>query len=590
MRNQKGCARGSKLQHRNISDVLGVLCEASESSNRFSSISVPNSNPAHRLFNSLPTRHPYPLNNGHPAFRDGFLEHIGNNFCSEDVSGIQSNPLVYPALKRALVVVWGDAAKDLANDDLEMFYFEAWWAFWFGDQTQLVGLHQGNGTVRGHRCRESTCDNACGDAPGASAKEGKYLSRNLFFRHTVPMYNGGRWTKQIPCLKYFARMCVFSQDAMVHGLKNIACGHRNMEAKRKVRLTKATAIFEREHVVSSLLSSLFVACLLERVVYHLFSQHGVDKGINRRSDRHSSMHSSVKLVNRIVEDLFVLVCGERLANEDFEFMEAMWVVLEAFTPGDRLDQSRHEVSMFLLEIYVELWLKFGIEQDMAPYSYTPMEDLEFDSPAELDGWKTHVIELLGTKDCDLFGTMVQWKRALEAVHASERAVTLRGYNYTLNSPVAKETTMAEEREHAFQKSVAGGFDRWPRGFASQACSVFLKNVRRSYEMQPGHRDLSSAPPSLQTNFQQAVAGHTVHRRPTNVGNPLISKIGKSAARTFDATGKVTARGVGHAGRKALADDVKSSLGAEELTRIPDVIAVFTEACCVSSMFAFFVWT
>ena len=172
---------------------------------------------------------------------------------------------------------------------------------------------------------------------------------------------------------------------MVHGLNIIACGHRKMEAKRKVRLTKATAIFEREHVVSSLLSSLFVACLLERVVYHLFSQHGVDKGIKRRSDRHSSMYSSVKLVNRIMEDLFVLVCGERLANEDFEFMEAMWVVLEAFTPGDRLDQSRHEVSMFLLEMYVELWLKFGIEQDMAPYSYTPMEDFEFDSPAELDG-------------------------------------------------------------------------------------------------------------------------------------------------------------------------------------------------------------
>ena len=130
-------------------------------------------------------------------------------------------------------------------------------------------------------------------------------------------------------------------------------------------------------------------------MYHLFSQHSVDKGIKRRSERHSSMYSSVKLVDRIMEDLFVLVCGERLANEDFEFMEAMWVVLEAFTPGDRLDQSRHEVSMFLLEIYVELWLKFGIEQDMAPYSYTPMEDLEFDSPAELDGWKTHVIRIAG---------------------------------------------------------------------------------------------------------------------------------------------------------------------------------------------------
>ena len=165
----------------------------------------------------------------------------------------------------------------------------------------------------------------------------------------------------------------------------------------------------------------------------------------------------------------------------------------------------------------------------------------------------------------MLATLVAWKTALQAAPEHKRGEMLKQYYYTLNSPITKQTTMAEEGEHAFQKSIAGGFDRAPRMFASQSAGVHLKNVRRSYELS-GNRDLSLPPPSLRANFQFATQGRTNNPRNNNLGDPVISKIGSLARRSKDDSGQ-TVRGKGpeSATRKALADTAKAT-SPDELER------------------------
>ena len=66
------------------------------------------------------------------------------------------------------------------------------------------------------------------------------------------MYNDGRWAKQLPTQKYLSRLFVFSREAVLHGLRNIQKGHKKMEEKRKVRLTRSIAVLEREDAPLSL--------------------------------------------------------------------------------------------------------------------------------------------------------------------------------------------------------------------------------------------------------------------------------------------------------------------------------------------------
>lgn len=221
-------------------------------------------------------------------FRDGYLSFIEENHCQDDVAGIEDDKYMYGALKRTLKVVWGDPNKDL--NTLSAHAFESWWKFYFGDETQELGLLQGNGQVRGHRCMVATCNNTC-TGPDSSAKEGGALTHNLFFKAKPPMYNDGRWTKQVPALKYFSRLFVFSRSAVIHGLRNILRGHKKMEQKRKARLTRCLAFFETEGATLTMLTSLFTGCILQDVVHHLFRQHSVDQGsvCKDKDDAHTVM-------------------------------------------------------------------------------------------------------------------------------------------------------------------------------------------------------------------------------------------------------------------------------------------------------------
>ena len=171
---------------------------------------------------------------------------------------------------------------------------------------------------------------------------------------------------------------MFSREAVLHGLRNIQKGNKKIEEKREVILTRSIAVLEREDtplsLSLSLISGCFVGCILESVVHHLFSQHSVDKSTKPKQDDHTVMYWTVKVVNRAMELVWSAACGEELDAEDFHFMDAMRIVLDAFSPGGDVENNRCELVMFFLEIYVELWVKFGIEHDLAPHMYVHMED------------------------------------------------------------------------------------------------------------------------------------------------------------------------------------------------------------------------
>ena len=266
----------------------------------------------------------------------------------------------------------------------------------------------------------------------------------------------------------------------------------------------------------------------------------------------------------------------------------MRTVVASFYPSDGANAgaARFEVDMFVLEIYCELWHKLEIEFICPPYTYTSFEDLVPGSEEELAAWDNAALVLKRTRDCDLLGPIVVWKQGLLRAPDAAAGRILQQYYFAVNTPVAKETTMAEECEHAFQKSVAGGFDSVAKSFGCQACGALLNNVRRSYE-KSGHRDLSIAPPTLQRNFQVATAGRTVYPRPNNRGNPIIARIGKLARKKMGSDGRVEARGVAPRARKPLAKDALST-SPEDLRRT-DLLGISRVRCdCAWLLSAHFV--
>jgi hypothetical protein len=410
-------------------------------------------------------------------------------------------------------VEWGKAGCE--SNIHQHKRFSTFWRF-FQDTTQQVGALD----VPVHRCCKMSCNRECKNARSAKLRAQREL-KHTFFMNGIPLYDSGRWTQQTPSMERIFCLILLDKSAFISALK--AVQKKTKDDKRSIRLGKAINSFDTSDVRFRCLQGLLSAKIMSPLMTSLFKLHAVDTSARDQKSHFTSAYQRVKLVDDLMATIWDAISGMESPRVTQVFggkAALIQEVLLAFYPhADDPSRGRFQVYVVLLQMYGELWVKFGKEQTMWPYVLTRGEDFECDSTKtfELERfWREKVLMLRVDADdfavCCHFRLVHSWRARLREDPPALRWRTLRGLYFQWSRGKNKDSTLDEERWNGFQKTVSGGVLRQPGSFTAQVVESSLEQIRRNFSAMGG-RCLDAAPEALSKAFKGCTSSHhTVYKR------------------------------------------------------------------------------